>query len=516
MVGTLLNINPHGTYHQEVNRHAGVNPEWKKNGNTYTNSFKPDLTLDGNHLPELYVPLPDSLLYVILDIEHSGGCYDGCAIIQLSAKLADINGQELEIDSFNELINTHRPIEDWCGHNITKKDLEGKDTFDKVGQRFIDWIDRAACRFDTIVFVAYNGFTCDFRLLAREFERNHLVLPKHYRYLCMDPYKEIRKKEFFKDVPRRTEAGKPSMRLKDVTTFILEKRERYREVRERYEGENVLFEQLCGTAHDAMADVEALHIVLTDPTVWDNRKVITFDHFTRYADEFGEYERNFAAPRPIGEDHKPTKHGNKYEDEARDLYIHKEFTSKGVECKSIDIGFVKHPHYKDMGASPDGLLLFKDREPILLEIKCPYRVHESRGQLERSNMNKYSAQMQLQMHVMGVHRCHFVQFNPGTDELISDMVFIDPDFMKNPIFPQFIADVQARKTHPLEPLDSQKSKKRAPPKSKARKVRAKDVMVPPPKRKKSTKRNVIEESDDDDPFMEKAHVPTMTQGFPCA
>ena len=106
-----------------------------------------------------------------------------------------------------------------------------------------------------------------------------------------------------------------------------------------------------------------------------------------------------------------------------------------------------------MGASPDGLLLFKDHA-----IKCPHSIFESDGKLERSNMNKYRGQIQLQMHVMGVDECHFVQYNPGTGELISDVVFIDPDFMKNPIFSQFVADVQARKTRSLP--KSKKSKKR--------------------------------------------------------
>lgn len=528
MVPTLLNENPHSTYYHEVNSKAGVKPDWreekKKSGDKYHNQHKPDLTLKADHLPKHYVPLPDSLLYVILDVEHSSGCYEGTEIIQLAAKLADIDGEELEVDPFNELVKTDRPIVDWCGHNITEKDLEGKDKFEKVGQDFIDWIDRAArqCNTTTVVFVAYNGYTCDFRYLAREFERNHLVLPKQYDYLCMDPLKNVQgeKEGFFKDVPRQTEAGQPSLKLKNVTTFILEHRELYREDRELYEvGE--LFERLCGMAHDAMADVKALHIILKDPAVWYERKVIKFDHFTQFAVDFVDYERNFVVPSPIDDDHKPTKHGKKYEKDALDKYTYEKFTSKGIDCKYIEIGFVKHPdpHYRYMGASPDALLLFKDRAPILLEIKCPYRVFESGGKLERSNMNKYHGQMQLQMHVMGVRETHFVQYNPGTGELISDVVFIDPDFMKNPIFPQFVADVEARKTRPLKPPEGEGGKKRAPPKRKARKTREEedeedeeDVV---PKRKKSTKRKVIEESDDDDPWMEKALVKTMPQGRPC-
>ena len=91
-----------------------------------------------------------------MDLEHTSGSYDGIEIIQLAAKLADINGQALDVNPFNELINTSRPIKDFCGHGITKKDLEGKDMFDKVGQRFINWIDDAARRhgITTVMFVA--------------------------------------------------------------------------------------------------------------------------------------------------------------------------------------------------------------------------------------------------------------------------------------------------------------------------------------------------------------------------
>ena len=91
--------------------------------------------------------------------------------------------------------------------------------------------------------------------------------------------------------------------------------------------------------------------------------------------------------------------------------------------------------------------------------------------------------MQLQMHVMDVNECHFVQYNPDTGELISDVVFIDPDFMKNPIFPQFVADVKARKAREEDPPEEDEE----------------DEVVPPPKRKKSTKPMVIDMSDDDDP-----------------
>ena len=492
IVDTLLDNNPFSTYHQEVNRVAGLRPDpetdWnKKRENGVVKYKNPDQTkidLGARACSKLYTTWPHSSLYVILDIEHTEGCYEGIHIIQLAAKLADNNCQTL--DTFNELVSTSRPIVDRCGHNITKTDLEGKETFDKVGQRFIDWMAQYLDATTTVMFVAYNGFTCDFRILAREFERNHLVLPKHHDYLCIDPlkYVEKEKKVFFKDIPERTEIGQPRIKLKDVTTFILTERERYHEDRERYQVGDVLFENLCGKAHDAMADVEALHIVLTDPTVWDHRgeqMAIKFDNFTQYAVEFVHYERELAVIPPVHESNMlAIKHGNDYEEDAIDTYIRDHFKGK---CKYIELGFVKHPYCSYMGASPDALLLFMDRPPILLEIKCPYRVYESGGKLDRFNLNKYRGQVQLQMHVMGVYESHFIQYNPEPYELIFEVVRRDADFMKNPIFPKFMDDVEARKTRNEDVVPPEEGEE--------------DEVVPLPKRKKSSKRIVIEESDDD-------------------
>ena len=66
----------------------------------------------------------------------------------------------------------------------------------------------------------------------------------------------------------------------------------------------------------------------------------------------------------------------------------------------------------------------------------------------------------MQMHVMGVDETHFVQYSPGTDELIYDAVKCCPDFMKNPIFAKFRDDVEARKTRMThEPLKGKKRKR---------------------------------------------------------
>ena len=149
-----------------------------------------------------------------------------------------------------------------------------------------------------------------------------------------------------------------------------------------------------------------------------------------------------------------------YEKDALKKYVKETYKNNGIDCKYINIGFVKHSSYSYMGASPDGLLLFKDRAPILIEIKCPYSIYVSGGKLERSNMNNYRGQMQLQMHVMGVDECHFVQYNPDTGELIYDVVFIDPDFMNIPIFHQFVVDVESRKNRlSHDPLKSKKRKR---------------------------------------------------------
>jgi len=482
MVDTLLNNNPNRTYYHEVNLLAGVSEEMEKANKPQWHSPT---------LPRVTWPKSNNIIYIVLDVEHSGSIGPGQNVIQLASLALDGTGKR--IGQFNEFVHTSRPIVDKGNdgkpvHGITNEKLDelGAKPFAQVGKSWHDWLNVMISDVGTttVILVAKRGFGSDFVQIAKELVRNDMTLPAGCTYLCIDPENIIGKSKHFDEkdssIDRAlwgsfTPKGKLSKTQKSITTYILKTRDRFRTDFEQH-GDNV-FEAVCGSAHDALADVKALEIILTDATtVWNDRGkdyALEFSHFVNHATAFVKYEKDWVI-KPVDPEHPAINHGNKYEDEARDCYIDKTFTSKGIECKYIEIGFVKHPFYSYMGASPDGLLLFKDRAPILLEIKCPYTIYKSGEKLERSNLNNYRGQMQLQMHVMGVHEVHFVQYNPGTDELISDVVCYDKDFMKNPIFPQFMADVEARK------------------------ARMQDVVVPPPKSKKHNKRKVIEVSDDDD------------------
>jgi hypothetical protein len=470
MVDTLLNNNPLRTYYHEVNLLAGVSeemseanfPQWKS-----------------STLPRVTWPKSNNMIYIALDVEHSGGIGPSQNVIQLASLALDGTGKP--IGQFNEFVHTSRLIFDKGKdgkpvHGITNEKLDelGAKPFAQVGKSWHDWLNVMISDVGTttVVLVAKRGFGSDFVQIAKELVRNNMTLPAGCTYLCIDPENIISKSKHFDEkdssIDRAlwgsfTPTGRLEKTQKSITTYILKTRDRFRADFDQH-GDDV-FEAVCGSAHDALADVKALQIMLTDAmTVWNDRGkdyALEWCHFMNHATAFVKYENDWVIPTTVDPEDPAINHGKNYEDEAREKYIQEKFTSKGIDCLYIEIGFVKHPdpHYRYMGASPDALLLFKDRAPILLEIKCPYRVYESRGKLERSNMNKYRGQIQLQMHVMGVDECHFVQYNPGTGELISDVVFIDPDFMKNPIFPQFVADVQARKTRSLVPLPKSKKRK---------------------------------------------------------
>ena len=65
--------------------------------------------------------------------------------------------------------------------------------------------------------------------------------------------------------------------------------------------------------------------------------------------------------QPVHESNKSIQHGIDNEDRAIEKYVRTYYESNGIECGYIPIGFVKHPTFSYMGASPDALLLFKDR-----------------------------------------------------------------------------------------------------------------------------------------------------------
>ena len=92
-----------------------------------------------------------------------------------------------------------------------------------------------------------------------------------------------------------------------------------------------------------------------------------------------------------------TAHGNKYEDEARDIYCE---TYKEV---SHEIGLYTHPTIKWLGGSPDGIT----ESGKLIEIKCPLR-----RQITPEVPGYYMPQLQLLMEILDLEEAVFIQYKP--------------------------------------------------------------------------------------------------------
>ncbi len=92
-----------------------------------------------------------------------------------------------------------------------------------------------------------------------------------------------------------------------------------------------------------------------------------------------------------------TEHGNRYEDEARDIYCEK------YGEVSHEIGLHPHPVYKWLGGSPDGIT----ESGKLLEIKCPLR-----RAIKDEVPGHYMPQLQLLMDILNLEECDFIQYKP--------------------------------------------------------------------------------------------------------
>lgn len=82
-----------------------------------------------------------------------------------------------------------------------------------------------------------------------------------------------------------------------------------------------------------------------------------------------------------------------------------------------ECGFIVHPEYDWLGASPDGLI---DDDGII-EVKCPYGLRNKKGDdlvFKSAEMQQhYYAQMQIEMACSGRTWCHFYQWSRHGDYL---------------------------------------------------------------------------------------------------
>lgn len=116
-----------------------------------------------------------------------------------------------------------------------------------------------------------------------------------------------------------------------------------------------------------------------------------------------------------------TLHGQKYEDTAIELYCR--ITGKvnynfGCICYT-DVHNVFENYNKDydfLAGSPDGIaesLLNTEEEPVLLEVKCPYRRPIKDGYIPEY----YYPQVQLNLFICDLKIADFIEFCPKTNKL---------------------------------------------------------------------------------------------------
>ena len=92
-----------------------------------------------------------------------------------------------------------------------------------------------------------------------------------------------------------------------------------------------------------------------------------------------------------------TFHGNKYEDEARDIYCEK------YGEVAHEIGLYPHPEYKWLGGSPDGVT----ESGKLIEIKCPLK-----RKITPEVPVYYMPQIQLLLDILDLEEAVFIQYKP--------------------------------------------------------------------------------------------------------
>ena len=113
-----------------------------------------------------------------------------------------------------------------------------------------------------------------------------------------------------------------------------------------------------------------------------------------------------------------TKWGEKYEDEAVDMYCNSmcmkqhEFGLIPFESVVREVGDICIDGSEILAGSPDGIALpledLVSGEPVLLEVKCPYR----RSIIPGKCPEHYYPQVQLNMYICNVSKAAFIEYDP--------------------------------------------------------------------------------------------------------
>ena len=136
-----------------------------------------------------------------------------------------------------------------------------------------------------------------------------------------------------------------------------------------------------------------------------------------------------------------TRHGEKYEDEAIERYC------SVMGMVNYEFGLIpyasvprdNHQHELDfLAGSPDGIALPLDAdeytEPVLLEVKCPFKRKPIQGYCPEY----YYPQVQLNMLICNVNIADFIEYVPNTKTLFITRIFKNDDWL-NKSFPTLIS-----------------------------------------------------------------------------
>jgi putative phage-type endonuclease len=112
-----------------------------------------------------------------------------------------------------------------------------------------------------------------------------------------------------------------------------------------------------------------------------------------------------------------TRHGQKYEDEARDIYC--EMTGE----VAYELGLLVHPRYPWLGCSVDGIT----GAGYVLEIKCPLSRKIEPGVVP----HHYYPQVQICMEVCDLDETKFIQYKPESVTWPKDAEFVITSVPRN-------------------------------------------------------------------------------------
>ena len=214
--------------------------------------------------PKEPLTLDESVLIVLVDIEHSGG--GASRLTQIASLFYNVQGEEL--GNFDRKIKIDCHGLEGPNASFIPLDVQTEEPFSVVGPLFWEAVrSQLNEQRDKVLLVAHNGFSCDFRKIFIEMARYHVPHLDCPLYMC-DTFQIIKKLHIpqyydasVQDWPSRTKAGKPSFTVTAITNYILKT------------GPfpvGATMENFCGEAHDAMSDVKALKLIFFhEEGIWE-------------------------------------------------------------------------------------------------------------------------------------------------------------------------------------------------------------------------------------------------------